>query len=150
MSSMNETHNIRPATPYARQRIVLNYVFQHPGQSQNHIATSLRSYMTRRVAIKHLKEMAAEGVLIEQRAANGAAYCYIAQANNPLVKVFQEAQEFEPAMRALIHKAASQIEFRYWEFPEGYMYQDALNLQKRFHPIFDLFKYFADFYLYRA
>lgn len=32
------------------------------------------------------------------RGANGAAYGYIAEANNPLVKVFQEAKEFEPAM----------------------------------------------------
>jgi hypothetical protein len=151
MSTQNETYNnIRTATHFARQRILLDYVIRYPGHSQNQVASGVRRYMTRRVAIKHLKDMATEGIITEQKAENGAAYGYYAKFNNPLVKVFQEVYEFEPAMCALVRKAVSQMEFRYWESPDGYMYQDVLNMRKRFRPIFELFKYFVDFYLCRA
>jgi len=150
MSTLNESYNIRPATPFARRRLVLDYVIRHPGQSQNQIAAGVRRYMTRRVALKHLKDMAAEGVMTEQKAANGVAYGYFAEFNNPFVKIIEEVYEFEPAMCALFRKAASQIESRYWESPGGYMYEEALNLRKRLRPIFDLFKYFVEFYLCRA
>jgi len=106
--------------------------------------------MTRQIALKHIKDMTAEGVLIEQKAANGAAYSYFAQFNNPQVKLSQDVYEFELTMCALVRKAVSQIEFRYWESPDGYTYADALKLQKRLRPIFDLFKRFVDFYLRRA
>jgi len=149
-SKSNETYSIRTATPFARQRILLDYVIRHPGQSQNQIALGVRGYMTRRVAIKHLNDMVGEEIIIVQKAANGSAYGYFAQFNNPVAKIFQEVHKFEPAMRALVSKAASQIEFQYWKSPEGFMYQDMLNLQKRLRPIFDLFKYFVDINLYRA
>jgi hypothetical protein len=147
---LDEAYNIRHATPYARQRLILDYIIRHPGKSQNQIAAGVRRFMTRQVALKHIKDMTAEGLLFVQKAANGAAYSYFAQFNNPLVKISQEAYEFESAICALIRKAASQIEFRYWESPDGYMYADALKLQKQLQPIFDLFKYFVDFYLHSA
>jgi hypothetical protein len=150
MSGSSETYSIRPANPFGRQRILLDYVIRHPGLGQNQIASGVRRYMTRRVALKHLKDMATEGIILEQKAASGAAYGYFAQYNNPLVEVFQEVHDFEPAICALMRKAASQIEFKYWESPDGYTYADPLNLQKRLRPIFALFKYFVDFYLYRA
>jgi hypothetical protein len=150
MSGLSETYNTRLAHPFGRQRILLDFVIRHPGLSQNQIASGVRGSMTRRVALKHLKNMAAEEIIIEQKAASGAAYGYFAQFNNPLVKVFQEVYEFEPAICALLRKAVSQIEFRYWESPDGYMYTDMLNLQKRLRPIFNLFKYFAEFYIERA
>ena len=147
---LDEAYNIRLATPYARQRLILDYIIRHPGKSQNQIAAGVRSFMTRQIALKHIKDMTDEGLLIVQKAANGAAYSYFAQSNNPLVKISQEAYEFESAICALIRKAASQIEFRYWESPDGYMYADALKLQKQLQPIFDLFKHFVDFYLHSA
>jgi hypothetical protein len=150
MSTLTETYNFRPATPFARRRILLDYIIQHPGLSQNRIAAGVRPFMTRRVALKHIKDMTAEGVLIEKKAADGAAYSYFAQFNNPLVKLSQDVYGFEPAICALVRKAASQIEFRYWESPDGYTYADVLKLQKRLRPIFDLFKHFVDFYLRRA
>jgi hypothetical protein len=58
--------------------------------------------------------------------------------------------EFEPAICASLRKAASQIEFRFWQSPDGYTYADVLKLQKRLRPIFDLFKHFVDFYLRRT
>ena len=80
--------------------------------------------MTRQVALKHIKDMTKEGLLTVQKAASGAAYSYFAQFNNPLVKLSQDVFEFETAMCTLIQKAASQIEFRYWESPDGYTYAD--------------------------
>jgi hypothetical protein len=150
MSTLNETYNIKPATPFARQKILLDYIIRHPGLSQNRIAAGVRTFMTRQIALKHINDMTTEGVLIVQKAANGAAYSYFAQFNNPLVKLSQDVYEFEPAMCALVQKAASQIEFRYWKSPDGYTYADVLNLLKRLRPVFDLFKYFVDFYLRRA
>jgi hypothetical protein len=149
-TSLGETYNVRPATPYARQRLILDYIIRHPGKSQNQITAGVRSFMTRQVALKHIKDMTAEGLLIVQKAANGAAYSYFAQFNNPLVKISQEAYGFESAICTLIRKAASQIEFRYWESPDGYIFADALKLQKQLQPIFDLFKHFVDFYLRSA
>jgi hypothetical protein len=150
MSTLNETYNIKPATPFARQKILLDYIIRHPGLSQNRIAAGVRTFMTRQIALKHINDMTTEGVLIVQKAANGAAYSYFAQFNNPLVKLSQDVYEFEPAMCALVQKAASQIEFRYWKSPDGYTYADVLKLLKRLRPVFDLFKYFVDFYLRRA
>jgi hypothetical protein len=150
MTTLGETFNIRTATPYARQRLILDYIIRHPGKSQNQIAAGVRRFMTRQIALKHIKDMTDEGVLIVQKAANGAAFSYFAQFNNPLVKISQEVYEFEPAICALVRSAASQIEFRYWESADGYMYSDVLKLQRQLRPIFDLFKYFVDFYLYRV
>jgi hypothetical protein len=151
MSELNETYNnIRPATPFGRRRLILDYIIRHPGLSQNRIAAGVRTFMTRQVALNHINDMTAEGVLIVQKATNGAAYSYFAQLNNPVVKLSQHVYEFESAMCALVRKAASQIEFRYWESPDGYTYADVLKLQKRLQPVFDLFKHFVDFYLRRA
>ncbi|MDQ3967155.1 MAG: winged helix-turn-helix domain-containing protein [Thermoproteota archaeon] len=151
MSELNETYNnIKLATPFARQRLILDYIIRHPGLSQNQIAVGVRRFMTRQVALKHIKDMTKEGLLTVQKAASGAAYSYFAQFNNPLVKLSQDVFEFETAMCTLIQKAASQIEFRYWESPDGYTYADVLKLQKRLRPVFDLFKHFVDFYLRRA
>jgi hypothetical protein len=144
------------ANPFEKEMVVLRYIFQNPGCSQNSIVAAVEGVMRRPSLLKHLKRLVERGIVSEKKEPNGLAFHYSVHSSNPFVVMAMELPRFEDSFIKLLKASVSEIDKRVASQPPPQQHlataysPDTSFAADIVRGIFEIFRAFVNTYMFRA